>query len=246
VIDAIHLCTCIGGDITSSEQVPGIVIPYTPISVRVWQMSLYLLQYTHYNIYHKRSIGTKTYIAIFGVPLQEHSKMSLVARFTSPLALKQWQNEEEQILKDMAIRIAQAGANIVSHPTSHSIGDNLIQVISSGTIHKYILHWLDLHGIVVIQSVPKSDLIAISEATCAKIIYQTSLFDKLGTLCFLQSSISYLLIFSDLGKANSFDILSISGEDYSHINVPDAVCCYGTHIYILFYFIYFTTKTNKK
>lgn len=59
------------------------------------------------------------------------------------------------------------------------------QVLTVGTIHKYILHWLDARGIVAIQSIPKNELISISEATGAKLIYQPSFMDSAGILIYL-------------------------------------------------------------
>lgn len=56
----------------------------------------------------------------------------------------------------------------------------MLQVLAIGTIHKYILHWLDARGIVAVQSVPKNELLSISEATGAKLIYQPNFMDNTG------------------------------------------------------------------
>eukprot|EP00026_Physarum_polycephalum_P004871 Phypoly_transcript_04895.p1 GENE.Phypoly_transcript_04895~~Phypoly_transcript_04895.p1 ORF type:complete len:649 (+),score=73.19 Phypoly_transcript_04895:97-2043(+) len=173
IVDSIRLCPCVGGDVSTSTQISGLVFPFTPIS-------------------SQKSITTRTHIALFGIPLQGHqTKMNLVATLASPQVLKQWQKEEEQILKDIAMQIIKAGAKII---------------ISSGQIHKYILHWFDLHKLVAVQSVPKSDLISLAKASGAKLIYQTRFFDQL-----------------DFGVVNSFEIIAILGEDYSHVNVAHTV-----------------------
>ena len=188
--------------------------------------------------------------------------MNLVASLTSPEVLKQWQKEEEQILKAVAVGIIDAGANVVSAPHFFplfvcclfvvlfyvlfvvlccvEILTTLQQVISSGLVHKYILHWLDMYGIVVVQSVPKADLIHISEATGARLIYQlpttatTSTSTTTRCHCHRFRSLRYhrtplalfvllLIIVTDFGMADSFETRSISGEDYSLVNVPRTV-----------------------
>jgi hypothetical protein len=53
IVDSIRLCPCVGGDVSLSEKITGLVIPFTPISAQVRIFYYYYLCINHFSILTK-------------------------------------------------------------------------------------------------------------------------------------------------------------------------------------------------
>ena len=100
-------------------------------------------------------------IALLTAKLQiEKTEFEAKINIDSPEQMKQFLNEEERILKEMAKQISKTGANVV---------------LSQATIDELALHFLNMKNILAVKSVPMGDLEKIAKATGGKIV--TSLKD---------------------------------------------------------------------
>jgi hypothetical protein len=103
----------------------------------------------------------------------------------TPSQLSSWKNEEEVLLKDMALTIVESGVNLVSIFSFFPRCANLtvsFKVITPGRIHPVILHWLNRNKVAAIEEATMNDIRQTCAATGAKPCFSAENLDPIGMI----------------------------------------------------------------